>query len=280
MPTDRSLQSSKTANKDLEIDNRTCLQDLPILILIGDGNQLAFVQDIDQLKNQLVAANHILANEGIIEGFGHVSVRHPDGDKLLISQSLSPRLVTREDIMTMTFDGTVVENEDKQPYLETVIHRAIYRNHDDVNAVVHHHAPDMMPFVATDTEIKPVFHLAALFHQGVPTFSDYDTKMGPLIVTEDEGNRMAEALGDKRAQLLKNHGANVTGATLKEAVLGTVYLVMNARYQIQAEQLGEPSYFDGPQGALEATVDDVILADISIDRMWSFLCDRLPSASS
>lgn len=238
------------------------------------------MQDIAHLKDQLVTANHILANEGIIEGFGHVSVRHPDGDKLLISQSLSPRLVTVDDIMMMTYDGTAVESEDKRPYLETVIHRAIYRNRDDVNAVVHHHAPDMMPFVATDTEIKPVFHLAALFHEGVPTFSDYDTEMGPLVVTEGEGDRMAEALGDKRAQLLENHGANVTGETLKEAVLGTVYLVMNARYQEQAEQLGEPSYFDGPQDALEATVNDVILADISIDRMWSFLCDRLPNGHS
>ncbi|MFC6768284.1 class II aldolase/adducin family protein [Natrinema soli] len=238
------------------------------------------MQNTTQLKDQLVTANRVLANEGIIEGFGHVSVRHPDGDKLLISRSLSPKLVTRDDIMTMTYDGTIVENKDKQPYLETVIHRAIYRNRDDVDAVVHHHAPDMMPFVATDTEIKPVFHLAALFHEGVPSFSDYDTEMGPLIVTEAEGDRMAAALGDKRAQLLENHGANVVGESLKEAVLGTVYLVMNARYQIQAEQLGTPSYFDGPQDTLEATVDDVILADISIDRMWSYLCDRLPNDPS
>lgn len=257
-----------------------CLRYSLILILIGDANQVGPVQDIDRLKDQLVTANHVLANEGIIEGFGHVSVRHPDGNKLFISRSLSPRLVTRDDIMTMTFDSTIVENEDKQPYLETVIHRAIYRNRSDIDAVVHHHAPDMMPFVATDTEIKPVFHLAALFHEGVPTFSDYDTEMGPLIVTEDEGDRMAEALGDKRAQLLENHGANVTGASLKETVLGTVYLVMNARYQVQVEQLGEPSYFDGPQEALDSTVDDVILADISIDRMWSFLYDRLPTEPS
>lgn len=234
------------------------------------------VQDIDQLKDQLVTANRILANEGIIEGFGHVSARHPDGDKILISRSLSPGLVTQDDIMTMTLEGTIVENGDDESYLETVIHRAIYRNREDVDAVVHHHASDVMPFVATNTEIRPVFHLAALFHEGVPTFSDYDTEYGRLVVTEDEGERMAEVLGDKRAQLLENHGANVTGATIKEAVLATVYLVMNARYQMQVEQLGEPTYYDGPEESVEAIIDDVILAPLSVDRMWSFLYDRLP----
>lgn len=234
------------------------------------------MEGINELKEQLVTANHILANEGIIEGFGHVSVRHPDGDRMLIARSISPGLVTPDDIMTMTFDGAIVDNSDDQPYLESVIHRGIYRNKEDVNAVVHHHAPELMPFVATDKEIKPVFHMAALFAEGVPTFSEYDVDYGRLIVTEDEGDRMAEALGEKRAQLLENHGANVTGADIKEAILSTVYLVKNARYQMQAETLGEPTYYDGPDESIEAIVNDVILAPVPVERMWSFLCGRLP----
>lgn len=235
------------------------------------------MSDVDQLTESLVTANRILANEGIIEGFGHVSVRHPDGDKMLISRSLSPGLVTRDDILTMRFDGSIVDDDDRT-YLETVIHRAIYRNREDVNAVVHNHAPDLMPFVASETEIKPVFHLGAPFHEGVPTFSEYDLEYGRLVVTEAEGERMAATLGDKRAQLLENHGANVTGDGIREAVILTVYLVMNAKYQVQAEFLGEPAYFDRPEESLERTVDDAILAPISIDRMWSFLCDRLPES--
>lgn len=232
--------------------------------------------DITELKEQLVTANHILANEGIIEGFGHVSVRHPDGDRMLIARSISPGLVTADDIMTMRFDGTIVDNTNDQPYLESVIHRAIYRNREDVNAVVHHHAPELMPFVATDTEIKPVFHMAALFAEGVPTFSEYDVEYGRLIVTEEEGDRMAEVLGDKRAQLLENHGANVTGADIKEAILATVYLVKNAQYQLQVETLGQPTYYDGPDESIEAIVNEVILAPVPIERMWSFLRGRLP----
>lgn len=234
------------------------------------------MQEIESVKQQLVTANRILANEGIIEGFGHVSVRHPDGDKLLISRSVSPKFVTEDDIMIMEFDGTVVENQDAQSYIETVIHRAIMRNRDDVNAVVHHHASQIMPFVATDLEIKPVFHMAALFHDGVPTFSDYDTEYGYLIATETEGDRMANILGDNRSQLLENHGANITGASLKEAVLSTVYFVMNAQYQLQAEYIGNTTYYDEPTDSLKTMVNDVILAPIAIERMWSYLLKQLP----
>lgn len=119
--------------------------------------------------------------------------------------------------MTMTLNGATVENLEYQSYLETVIHRAIYCNRDDVNAVVHPHTPELIPFTVADTEIKPVFRLAALFHEGVSTFSEYDVERGFHMVTEGEGARMAEALADKHAQLLENHGVNDTGASLKEA---------------------------------------------------------------
>lgn len=223
------------------------------------------------IVTRLVQANRILADQGVIQAFGHVSARHPDGDKVLISRSRSPRLVTEADIITMSFDGEVLDDTDAQPYGETVIHRAIYRARDDVNAVVHHHAESILPFTITDVEIKPAFHMAALFADGVPKFGDYDTDYGRLVVTEAEGDRMAHALGDKRAQLLEAHGANVTGADLREAVIATIYFVMNGRYQLQAELLGTPTYFTGPDASIDAAVDDVILSDIALDRMWEYL---------
>lgn len=236
------------------------------------------MEDVESLKQRLVAANRILANEGIIEGFGHVSARHPDGDKLLIAESVSPRFVTEEDIITMKFDGTIVDKPNGNPYMETVIHRAIMRNRDDVGSVVHHHAPAVIPFTATDKEIKPIFHMGALFHDGIETFSDYDMEYGYLIATEDEGKRMAEELGDKRAQLLENHGANVTGLSLKESILSTVYLVKNAQYQYYAEKLGNPTYYDESTDAMETMVDDVILDPVPVNRMWSYLINRLPDS--
>lgn len=236
------------------------------------------MSDIAQLRDQLVTANRILANNGIIQGFGHVSVRLPDSDAMLISVSRSPAFVTHPDIVKMDFDGNVLEDQDGRPYKETVIHRAIYRNREDVEAVVHHHAPPVMPFTVTDRKLQPVFHMAALFHDGVPTFRDYDPEFGQLVVTEDEGERMADVLGEKRAQLLDGHGANVTGGSLKETIIATVYFVMNAQYQLQALQIGDPEYFTGPKQMVENTIEDVILHPIAMDRMWEYLYNQLPEA--
>jgi HCOMODA/2-hydroxy-3-carboxy-muconic semialdehyde decarboxylase len=231
----------------------------------------------DDIREDLVVANQIMANEGIIRGFGHVSARIPETDELLISRAISPALVTEDDLVRMDLDGNVVDDSDFDTYKETVIHRAIYRNRDDVGAVIHHHAPSVMPFTITDTELQPAFHMGALFADGVPTFEDYDTDYGLLVVTEDEGDRMAEQLGNRRGQLLAAHGANVVGTTLKEAVLSTVYFVMNARFQFQAHQLGEPDFFTGPPEMVETAVDDVLLSAGAIDRMWTYLKSTLPN---
>lgn len=230
----------------------------------------------DSLVDDLVTANRILANEDIVRGFGHVSVREPESDEMLISRARSPAFVTDDDVLRMNLDGDVLDDRDVQPYKETVIHRAIYQARTDVNAVVHHHAPSVMPFTITDVEPKPVFHMAALFADGVPTFDDYDLEFGRLVVTESEGNQMADVLDDHRAQLLAGHGANVTGADLREAIIATIYFVMNARYQYRAEQLGSSSYYTGPPESIKAIVEDVILAPIAVDRMWEFLVRSLP----
>lgn len=231
----------------------------------------------NDLAKLLVKANHILAEEGIIRAFGHVSLREPGSDRMLISCSRSPALVSEEDIMTMTLDGNVVDNEDAHPYKETVIHRAIYRQRDDVNAVVHHHAHEVMPFAASDVKLKPVFGNAALFHDGVPTFSEYDDEFGPLVVSEAEGDRMAKNLGDKRAQLLRSHGANVVGSNVKEAIIATKFLVLNARYQLQTELLGNPSYYLGPEASIRSMIDDVMLRPAPIERMWEYMLSKVDS---
>lgn len=232
----------------------------------------------DAMRSTLVAANHVLANEGILGGVGHVSVREPGSDELLISRSRSPAFVAEEDLIRMDLDGHVLDDPDASPYKETVIHRAIYRHRDDVNAVVHHHAPAVMPFTVTDIELKPVFHMAGLFHEGVPTFDDYDDAFGRLVVTEAEGDRMAAVLGDRQAQLLAGHGANVVGETLKQAVLATIYFVMNAEYQYQAELLGSPDYYTGPPASIENVIDDAINSPLVIDRLWEYFTRRLPDS--
>jgi HCOMODA/2-hydroxy-3-carboxy-muconic semialdehyde decarboxylase len=230
----------------------------------------------DDLRQKLVTANHILANEGIIQGFGHVSVRKPDSDEMFISRRRSPKFVEEDDIVKLGLDGTVLDEGDPDLYGETVLHRKIFQHRPDVNAIVHHHAPAVMPFTIVDTEIKPAFHMAALFADGVPEFNEYDTHYGRLIATEPEADRMAENLGTHRAQLLEGHGANNVGTSLEETIFATVFFVMNARYQYHAMQLGEPTYYDGPQDALDSIVDEVLLSPLSQERMWEYLKRSVP----
>jgi ribulose-5-phosphate 4-epimerase/fuculose-1-phosphate aldolase len=117
--------------------------------------------------------------------------------------------------------------------------------------------------------------MGALFHDGVPTFSEYDLAYGRLVVTEAEGDRMVTVLCDRRAQLLAGHGANVTGSTLQAAVIGAIYLVMNARHRLQTELLGSPQYYTDPEESIEAIVDDVILSPLVIERVWVYYTRRL-----
>lgn len=230
----------------------------------------------DSLASRLVTANRILSNEGILDGFGHVTAREPGADEMLVSRYQSSALVTEVDVLRMDLDGTVI-GSDEATYSETAIHRAIYRHRDDVNGVVHHHASSVMPFTVTDVEIEPVFHMGAIFHEGVPTFDDYDHgERGRLIVTEAESDRMAAQLGDRRAQLLEGHGANVVGSSVEESVVATVYFVLNAAYQREALDIGNPRYYTGPPESIEAMADDVILRPRTVGRMWDHLVAKLP----
>lgn len=221
-------------------------------------------------SEQLVLANHILANEGIIRALGHVSVRSVAGDTLLISRSKAPKLVTDEDVIEIGFD-----EPDERTYNESVIHRAIYRNHEEINAVVHHHAPAILPFAITGIPIRPVVPPGVLFRSGVPRFDEYDDEYGYLVVTEVEGERMAREIDGHRAQLLANHGANVVGSTLKEAIVLTIWLVQNAQQQHRALQIGDPSLYTGPDPSVRAT-EEMLLSENVIDRLWEFFGNELP----
>ena len=223
---------------------------------------------IDELKSQLVTANRILTTEGVLDGFGHVSARHPENDNwLLVSRYQSSILVEHEDIITMTRDvGT---------YSETAIHRAIYRHREDVDGVVHHHAPEIMPYAITGEEIRAAYHLGAIFAEGVPVFEDYDhDKRGRMIIGRKESNRMTENLGNKRAQLLTGHGANNVGDSLKEAVVATIHFVKNADRQRAAEDVGEPNYYTDEE-SIAAVTDDVILRPRTVDRAWDHLVAKV-----
>lgn len=232
---------------------------------------------MSSLPEKLATANRILSNEGVVDAFGHVTVREPGAEEMYVSNYQSPALVTTDDVIRMHVDGAILTDDVEEVYSETVIHRSIYRNREDVNAVVHHHAPEILPFTVTGVEVKPIVHNGAIFADGVPVFDDYGPERGRLVVGEEEGQRMAENLGSCKAQLLFGHGANVVGRTVEEAVVATIYFVQNADAQYRAELLGDPTYYT-EEASLRMMSDEVILRERTVGRVWDHLVGRLPES--
>ena len=222
---------------------------------------------LEQTLAELVLANRILAREDVIDDFGHVSVRHPhDPGRYFLSRSRSPEIVSREDVMEFTLDGTPIEANGRRPYLERVIHSAVYMARPDVGAVTHHHARAVLPFAAGLGRLRPVFHMAACLGHEVPVWDSQaefgDTNM--LVETADQGESMARALGGRSCVLLRAHGATCAGASLPEVVFTSVYMKENAELQLRMMQFGEPSF----------------LTPGEIDRAWEMLRSPGPTRRS
>ncbi len=200
------------------------------------------------LIENLVAANRILASEGVVDGYGHVSARHDkDPNRYLIARSVAPELVTADDILELDLDSNPVDVRGRKLYLERFIHGEIYKARLDVKSVVHHHSAAVIPFGVTRVPLRPVYHMAAFVGQGVPVFEIREagglTDM--LVRTPVLGQALARTLADKPAALMRGHGAVVVGASVPEAVARSVYLQMDARLQAQAMALGgEITYLD------------------------------------
>lgn len=198
---------------------------------------------LDSALRNLVIANRILANEGVVDAYGHVSVRHPDNpERYLLSRSLSPELVEAEDIMEFTLDGKAVVGDKRQPYLERFIHGSIYAKRPEIQAVVHSHADDVLPFsVSLTTRMRPVCHTAGCMGHNVPLW-DIRHKFGDtnlLVTNTDQGKDLADALENNSVVLMAGHGFAAAGRSLIEAVRIAVYVPKNARVYMEALRLGE-----------------------------------------
>jgi HCOMODA/2-hydroxy-3-carboxy-muconic semialdehyde decarboxylase len=164
-----------------------------------------------QLIEDLVAANRILADQGVVDGYGHVSVRHDKNpNRYLISRSLAPALVTADDVLEYDLDSRPIDPRGRQLYSEVFIHGEIYKLRPDVNAVVHSHAPSVIALGVAGIEPRPVFHMSSFIGQGVPVF-DIRKEMGEetdmLVRTAPRGQALARILGNHPAALMRGHGA-------------------------------------------------------------------------
>src|SRR6202035_1105709 len=198
-------------------------------------------EDIAELLHQLIVTTRILANEEVLDAFGHVSVRHPhDPKRYFISRHRAPELAEISDLIEMDLDSVPVRPTPFRLYSERVIHGEIFKARPDVNAVVHHHAHAMLPYAISGRELVPVFHLGAVIGSEVPFWDQRDefgdTNM--LVVKPEEGASLARALGPHWMVLMRRHGATVAGASLRELIFRSVFASDNCKLQTQAMAMG------------------------------------------
>ena len=196
---------------------------------------------LKEARAELALANRMVANEGVIDAFGHVSMRHPDNPgRYLLSRSRAPELVTPDDLLEYDLNSQPVRDPGVGQYSERVIHGEIYKARPDVNAVCHHHCPAFMPLLITGADYVPVFHLGAGGGMKPPYWDQHDefgdTNM--LVVKPEEGASLARALGPHWMVLMRRHGVTVAGTSVRDCVFRSIFSARNAEYQVRAMAIG------------------------------------------
>ena len=217
-----------------------------------------------ELLEALVAASRILADHGVLDAFGHVSVRHPaDPNRYLLSRNLAPEIVTPADIVEYDLDSEPVDAKAPRGFLERYIHGEIYKVRKDVGSVIHTHSPSVIPFGITSHPMRPVYHMSGFLGRGVPNYdiAKESGRVTDILVREPIfGQQLARVLADKPMALMRGHGNVVVAADVRVATYRAVYTEMNARLQLQAMMAGGPINFLDPREALltEATIESQI----------------------
>jgi ribulose-5-phosphate 4-epimerase/fuculose-1-phosphate aldolase len=220
------------------------------------------------LVDDIVTSSRVLADFGVLDGFGHVSARDPNNpDHFLMARSLAPALVTADDIMEFDLDGNAIDARGRNLFLERFIHSEIYRARPDVMSVVHTHSPGVIPFSVSQVPLRAVFHNASFLAAGAPVWDirkDFgETDM--LVRNGAIGKSLALALADKPVVLMRGHGDVAVGPSVKMAVFRAYYTDVDAKLQTQALALGgEPNYLTPGEGAKADAVNFVV-----IDRIWN-----------
>jgi len=217
----------------------------------------------------LVIASRTLADHGVIDAYGHATVRSgADPQRYLMARNLAPELVTEEDILEFDLDSNAIDAQGRAVYQERFIHGEIYKARPDVMAIVHNHSPSVVPFACTGCEMKPIFHMSAFIGLGVPNWDIRDAQKGTdmLVKTASLGAHLARRLGPHPAVLMRGHGSTVVAENLQRAVGRTIYLEMNARMQFQSIVLA------GERGHIVFMDEAEVQANVSwqnYERSWN-----------
>lgn len=226
-----------------------------------------------EVRAALVMANRILVQKQVLDGFGHVSARHPlRPDRFLLAKRVAPALVREDDLIEFGFDGEPAEQRDAPTFLERYIHSAIYAQRADVQSIVHSHAAGIVAVgLVREAPFRAVCHTCGFLKHPVPVFEIRDSvgdASDLLISTQALGAALAKSLGDSAVVLMRGHGYTATGSSVSQAVYRAVYSEINARIQIAASTLGSPAYLTSEEAdACEAT------STLQAERNWAFWCD-------
>ena len=230
------------------------------------------------LAEKLATANHVLYHHGVVDGFGHISVRHDKSPAhFLLSRNRAPGLVAAKDILVYDFDGELAEPSDQRSYLERFIHAEIYRSRPDVMSVIHSHSQSVIPFGAIGQRLRPVFHMSGFLGSGSALFeireSGGNTDM--LIRNSGLGKALASSLGKHNCVLMRGHGSTTTGTSIEVAVYRAIYAEINAKLQMQAAALGPVNYLNEEEAALAASS-----AEGQVVRAWDLWVEEAAAAAN
>lgn len=224
-------------------------------------------EDVERIAD-LVVANRIIADQGVVDGFGHISVRSAKNpDHYFIARSRAPALVSADDIMEYDLDDNPIDARGRASYLERFIHSEIYKARPDVQAVIHSHSPAVIPFGVSDVPLRPISHMGGFLVGPVPVFEIREAggnETDMLIRSKALGAALAKKLGSATVVLMRGHGNTVVGQSIKTAVFHAIYTEQNARLQAQTMSLGgRITYLNEVEAAKVGELNDRL-----VDRPW------------
>jgi ribulose-5-phosphate 4-epimerase/fuculose-1-phosphate aldolase len=230
--------------------------------------------------HDLLIGSHILANEGVLDSFGHASgrsVKNPD--HLFMPRAKPPAQLTREDIVELdSKDCKAIGDVTVKLMSERYIHCEVYKARPDVMAVIHTRDPAVLPFgLSTAAVLLPVLAQSGFLPPKTPVFDVRDVNTEPkgmLINTAALGTALAGKLADNPVVLMRGHGDTVVGVSMKEATLRAVYTDLDARAQAGAIALG------GGVIALNDQERAAYSSEQKPDRPWDNFLHRLPASDA
>lgn len=232
----------------------------------------------ERLLRQLVIANRVLARHGVLDSYGHVSVRHPeDPGRFVMARARAPELITEDDFQTYNLEGDELNGDQRAPYSERYIHGGVYEARPEIMAICHNHSPSVIPFGTTSVKLRPIFHMAGSIGSDVPVWDIADEFGGEtdlLVRDVAMGRSLARTLGPRPVALMRGHGSVVAATSIPAVVSLSYYLEQNARLATLAELMGKGAVNYLSAGEAKAT-GDVSLLPNSAQRAWEAWCAQV-----